>query len=423
MKVVAAAALLLQATVAQPESWLAGIAAQDILYSAGDQTVPLNAMPLIGNGFVATQLMSADLYVSLVYNGYLTTDPSHRARIPATNAIAAPGSVITDAALHLRNATYLRRSYIDPSTAGSCTLQSNVSCSNAGGRVYVEQRWYAHRVLPSVMVFEVEVLTEDAALADYPHTADAILSAPDDLEYAGAAAADAPFVVLRLSNADGGPSSDFDFSAVAVPAGSPFAIINGTTLVAETNSSGLQGAAVLTTNLQSAGALPGMVTVPAAGVTLAFLTVVRTTVETQPANLVAAVQADYAAAMALADNGTLYATHVQEWALTLWPSGYETDRRDVAAVANASLYALLSSVRTDRIGGICPSGLTDGYNDEWAVQADGREAGGAVGLRDMHEPSSMQGREPRVRHRLAAFPLPAWAKALATLQCTPLIQD
>ena len=38
-------------------------------------------------------------------------------------------------------------------------------------------------------------------------------------------------------------------------------------------------------------------------------------------------------ALALAANGTLLSTHTAEWAETIWPSGFETDRGDLARAA------------------------------------------------------------------------------------------
>ena len=59
-----------------------------------------------------------------------------------------------------------------------------------------------------------------------------------------------------------------------------------------------------------------------------------------------------------------------EWADTIWPAGFETDRADLALAVNTSLYAILSSVRNDRPFGLSPGGLTAGYNGHsfWDVR-------------------------------------------------------
>ena len=48
---------------------------------------------------------------------------------------------------------------------------------------------------------------------------------------------------------------------------------------------------------------------------------VRTSVETAPADLVAAVQTDWAVAAGFAADGTLHARHVAEWEETVWVGG------------------------------------------------------------------------------------------------------
>ena len=66
---------------------------------------------------------------------------------------------------------------------------------------------------------------------------------------------DAPFAMLRLVNTGGGASGDITFAPVPVAPGSGYSIVNGSTNVAETNMSGLEGVCVLTTDLPASGAL------------------------------------------------------------------------------------------------------------------------------------------------------------------------
>ena len=325
-----------------PPEWAAAIAAGDMLYSGvGDANLDPSHLPMVGNGFVATQVMSTSLYVAGIFNGLGTKDPSQRARVPATAAVPAPGTP-GPAALDVRQATYLRRSFLDPSPAGTCTNASTSSCSNAPSRVWIEQRWYAHRALPSLLVMEV-----------------ALVAPPPPTGGGGGA----PFVVLQLKNEGGGASNDISFSSVPLPHGLPYAIIAGTTHVAETNTSGLESVAVLTSILP-----PTLIISPAlAHATFPFFTLVRTSIETPSPDgsldaLVDATRADWTVASALAANGTLHATHVAEWASTVWTAGFETDRMDVARAVNTSLYAILSSFRNDRPFGLSPGGLTAGYH-------------------------------------------------------------
>lgn len=337
-----------------PAAWQPRIAAADMLYAADDASVPPAQMPEVGNGLLATQVMSDAIWVAGIFNGYLTTDPSHRARVPATNAVAAPGRP-AGAALDVREATYFRRSYLDPSPPGSCTAASTQSCSNAPSRITIEQRWYAHRALPSLLVMEVQVLSPgDSARASGG-------AASTTAAAAGAAADAPPFAMLRLVNEAGAPSGDIDFVPVALPPGLPYSAVDGSTNIAETHASGLQAVCVLTTDLPAGGALA----VPAAAPysTSFFFTVIRTTIETPPADLVAAAEADHAQAAALAAQGTLRSSHIAEWEETVWQAaGFETDRFDAARRLNSSRYSIISSFRNDRPFGLGPGGLTGAYN-------------------------------------------------------------
>ena len=83
------------------------------LYVFNDGEVDRRFLPQIGNGFLSTQLMSEDVFVAGLYNGDAKFGPSQRARIPSTLNYRAPGYT-THSGLHLREATYYRRSYVTP---------------------------------------------------------------------------------------------------------------------------------------------------------------------------------------------------------------------------------------------------------------------------------------------------------------------
>jgi hypothetical protein len=353
--------------VPPPASWLPRIAAADMLYTPDDSSVQPSQMPEVGNGFLATQIMTDTIFVAGLFNGYLTKDPSHRARVPATNAVAAPGNQ-TGAALDVREATYFRRSFIDPSPPGACTAASTQSCSNAPQRIFVEQRWYAHRALPSLLVMEVQVLpggNSDKSGGEGGHEGGGRKGGRSAGAGAGANAVEGvdapPYAMLRLVNSPGGASGDLSLAPVTLPPGLPYSVVNGSTLVAETNSSGLQAVCVLTTNLPAGGALAVAADAPFG--TAFFFTVIRSSIETAPADLVAAAQADYAQAAALSEQGKLRSSHIAEWEETAWAAaGLETDRLDAARPLNSSLYAIISSFRSDRPFGLGPGGLTGAYN-------------------------------------------------------------
>ena len=61
--------------------------------------------------------------------------------------------------MDIRQAAYFRRSTIAPSSSTSCTTTSKVSCTNSKDMITVEQRFYAHRTIPSVLVMEVEIVS------------------------------------------------------------------------------------------------------------------------------------------------------------------------------------------------------------------------------------------------------------------------
>ena len=85
-----------------PAAWLPRIARGDMLYAAEDVSVPADLHPMIGNGFVSTQVMSQAIYCAGIFSGDQgARGVSHRARIPAVHAVPAPGTS-GPAALDLR---------------------------------------------------------------------------------------------------------------------------------------------------------------------------------------------------------------------------------------------------------------------------------------------------------------------------------
>lgn len=322
-------------------------------------------MPQVGNGFIATQVMTDSVFVSGLYNGLGTITPSHRARIPAPFAVPAPSLNVSAAAWDVRRATYYRRSWLDPDPSVQCTAESNVTCTNAGSRVWVEQRWYAHRSLPSLLVMEVEVLDSYDADTDAFDNDGSRKYASADVGASradSAAAAAAPYAMLRLLNCPSSDTTDLSLQSVPVGAGQPYTVMAGSTVLAETNTSGLQGVAILT----SAWPDRGMLQVVGPNVTYVFLMAIRTTVETAPQDLVTSAQADFALAQRYIANSTLRALHVAAWEEGIWVSGVEIGggRRDVAALVNSSLAALIGSMREDRPYAPAPTGLSAAGNSQ-----------------------------------------------------------
>ncbi len=115
----------------QPANWVPAIAQGDLLYANSDENVAL--MPLLGNGFLGTIVNSTDLYVSGLFNGYLTVTPSHRARLPTPLNIFSTDLRQTAAGLSLRNATYLRQLQVPPVPGCSVSLGVSCTCVRASG--------------------------------------------------------------------------------------------------------------------------------------------------------------------------------------------------------------------------------------------------------------------------------------------------
>ena len=138
-----------------PREWQTAIDSADMLYTPNDEHVDRNVMPMIGNGMVGLQIGSDAMYISGVFNNYTHYwTSSHRAAIPtglAAISVKPPG-VSSDAALDIRNARYLRRSFIEPNLGVPCTTTSLVSCTNSIDRIVVEQRFYAHRTVAVIPV-------------------------------------------------------------------------------------------------------------------------------------------------------------------------------------------------------------------------------------------------------------------------------
>jgi hypothetical protein len=300
------------------------------------------------------QHMDDSLWVSGVFNGHAVGNgfgPSRRAQLPSSLTaipVLAPGAP-SHSAWDLRTSTYYRRSFLNAS--GACGADSNVSCAlgAGGGAVWVEQRWYAHATLPNLFVMEVELLPGDGGAAASP---------------AGVGA------YLRLALAGGGGSQgDINFTAPAraSPALDAPLIATGWTQLAETPTTPLIRVGVLASNLTCASTPHGVWPV-AVGAPLTFLTAVRTSIETAPGGIEAALAGDYAGGAAAAAAGALWAPHAAAWAGAggAWDSGFEiAGRPDVAAAANASLAALLASVRPGREFGISPAGITSGWYCSW----------------------------------------------------------
>lgn len=315
------------AAAVPPASWQPRIANNDMLWTAGSDLLHAHR-PIMGNGFVATLMMSDNVHVSGVFNGVQYQEKgktyTHRARIPssAVSFAVLPPGLPSDAAIDMREATFYRRSYLDPaSPAGSCTEHSTESCTTHPTRVWVEQRWYAHRAVPSLLVMEVEVLDDndddgaddaDNKTLDESEGEGEVGKGDGDDDDGSDSAADAlPVAYLKLAQLPSLPTEDFEFTRISPSNLPPLTSgIFGYTRLAETPDTDLMAVGVLAANLFSNETASGLWPVKNLRETTAFVSVVRSTIETKAEDIVSALNADYAKAQEMADAGTLHTTHV-----------------------------------------------------------------------------------------------------------------
>jgi hypothetical protein len=326
-----------------PADWRAAVAQSDMLYFGGDDSAlspPLYAAS-IGNGHLATVLGATEFRVAGVFSGLGSTTPSHRAALPAlwpqvvaplnasassASSAAEPDTVLQPlcAALDMQRGVYLRRMRATSRATGATAI--------------VEQRLYAHRARPTLLVVELEVLEAPPAFSF-------ALSLSATTMNANASANDAVFV-----DATAGSGAPPGFVAAL-----------GTVTVAETPATArtrigiVYARAPASIVLSSGSASSGRYT---------LLTAVCTTLNDTAGDPVAAAVADMAAANAAmgADGRALLVEHVDAWAAlnhagVSLPDG---SRADVARAINASLYYLRSSMREDRPYSLSPGGLAGG---------------------------------------------------------------
>jgi trehalose/maltose hydrolase-like predicted phosphorylase len=291
-----------------PLDWREKILRGEMLWASSEPEQ--NIMTSVGNGYVATVVGSDTVYVAGVYNGLHTRDPSHRARIPSTNAISIANATLVACAIDLAEAIYYRR-----------------LVWNGHSEILIEQRFYAHRLYSSVLVNELFV-------------DNTVNSNPSPL-------------ILHLQVNSGSPSQDIDFKEVKVN-DSSVRLQLGRTKVAEFPDSPLTDVAVMNTIVPPYVAIP-----PRQKMTIYFLTVVRTSLDSKdPAQN---ATRDYYNAYSMRQQ--LAALHISEWQ-KLWDARIELQGNlRLAQVVNSSLYYILSSAREDWPWSLSPGSLSsNGYN-------------------------------------------------------------
>jgi hypothetical protein len=328
--------------------WQRKVDAVDALFSADDSALPWRSQAGLGNGMLGGVISGSLLNMAGVFSG------SVRASVPTALLSARLGSATAadpltprGALLDLREAIYSRR-------YSGRLPPPNGSCADHG--VYgVEQRFYAHRAVPSLVVMEVDV------------------TVPCGCQWGR----NLTLVVSHDRPDTGGlgkqlPTVKFTNTSETLVKGASVSI--GTTVHPEGGA--LPGKAAVLEVVTVATRVPAGIEVPSAqrcgNFSHRFLHVVRSSLN-GTVDVLSAARVDYAKAMAArrytvttaaprAPDG-LRRAHVAAWAV-LWRSGLEVGgRREAAVAANASLYAVLSSLRADWPYGCSPTGL---YSTGWA---------------------------------------------------------
>eukprot|EP00048_Salpingoeca_helianthica_P015014 m.224641 g.224641 ORF g.224641 m.224641 type:complete len:696 (-) comp16518_c0_seq1:156-2243(-) len=283
-----------------PAEWQARVDGSQMLYTDDDSKVKF--LPSVGNGFSAFVIDSDSLYIAGIFNGEATKAPSHRARVPSPLSYAVRGGdPARPAALDIERGIYFRR-------------------TTFGSSGFVEQRWYVHQAIPSLVVMELE-----ARLSG---------SAP---------------ITFSLQNLSGAPSGDIAFTSTRDS--------SSVTMVGQINapeiSGGVRPSVAVVVSL-----VPGAPVTATANTTWVFVAAIHTSIEAS--DPVASARADFAAAMS---KGPQRSLHEAAW-LTLWASGVEiAGRPDVARAVNTSFFYILSSIREERPFSLSPGGLaSNAYN-------------------------------------------------------------
>jgi len=377
----------LPADAEPPSDWASGSKRGDLLVAASEARVQYDAT--IGNGFLASSMSprNGGLFLAGVFSGGLGDTssseggPSHRAELPSPLNLSpeGPWGGNAGAALDLRRAAYIRRSLLPPrSTAWGCHdyvgLQDSSWCKTAGVRsgyeyrffpgyghspcgkcwcckrlskaqpqVLLEQRFYAHRSRPSIMV----------------------------MEYSATWSASGPETVVVAFDSNPLETGQYpDFTAVSNSTESFVDVMGqvvayrtweGQTVSAEPTAQRV-GVAV-------AAVAPDVV-VLSRGKTYAMLASFSSQEGGPPPRLAAAEGLKKAwgdlsgsdSQDGLAGLAAVRAEHERAWA-DLWRSGVEIEGRlDVQRAAMSSMYYILSSLREEFPFSLSPGGLaSNGY--------------------------------------------------------------
>ena len=330
-----------------PPDWAPRIASGDMKFTADPpEAIGEGYYPVVANGFVGFEVGpftqpfvntwpwrdAGSLKLSGVYSGFNWTSPSHRAQIPKVSDVIIPrqpGVTYTSvgAAVDFGEGVYLNRTLVVSGAAGC-----------ADGTV-VEQRSYAHRGLRELFVFELRAFSNTS-----------------DPGWAGCTLP----VVWRIAPDVG--LGDTALAAQPAP-GAPGAVAwVGTTTAPEQPGLPLRQLAVVLDAWAAAG--PSQLTFTPASPVVSVRAVLRSDLDVPgaatPADVAAAAASTWAA-YAAQSPAQLLASHTTAMR-ELWARGGVElgGNASFAAVVNASLYDIVSSLRADWNWSTSPGGLATG---------------------------------------------------------------
>eukprot|EP01034_Spumella_vulgaris_P028827 gene28827-35758_t len=234
------------------------------------------------------------------------------ARIPAVFDVTVDNSTTTGVLSDVSEGVYRRQGYLN----------------NFDNSTF-ELRWFAHRVVRYLYVLEFVV-----------NVASGLESVTVDFNTSLSSSADFHFITDTTT-----------YPNISVKCGN--------TTIPETPTGETHTVCMATKPLP-----PSLVITSAqSGQVLTYITAFRTSLDVATGvSIAASAVQEFNDGETLAAEGNLFSTHVNGWA-TLWSSGIEVEgRTDIAIAINASLYAILSSVRDDWAYGLAPGGLTNYYN-------------------------------------------------------------
>jgi trehalose/maltose hydrolase-like predicted phosphorylase len=293
--------------VAPPE-WQNRIDQAQMLYSDTEPQETLQTY--VGNGYMATQINSQNIFISGVYNGPADAEyePSHRARTPSFVNWQVQNSRVIASAIDIEKGVYYRR------------VQTNDVTSQST----VEQRWYAHRKYKNLIVHTTQIITPSTIPVCLIHSI-----GPQSVDISYAPSTSTPQTLSQL----------------------------GSTTIREISTSPLVSVAAVYPNgpYNTSYCLP-------LNQTMFFYPVVLVTDLEGKEDLVAKATKLWEQLTALGEQ-QLLKEHIDEWA-SIWEAGLEVGGDiDLARALNSSQYYILSSIRSGWDYSLSPGSLSsDAYH-------------------------------------------------------------